>query len=75
MPYKELVLKSKAQAEKLRQEFTDRYGKEEGEKKFREVEARSPKIEDLPERVPVSFHHSKRRINLSRKFGGHWRGV
>jgi len=76
MPHKEdLVFKSKAQAQKLRQVFLDRYGPEAGLKKYEEIERRSPKLEDLPDTSVTGFHHAKKASNVSRKFGGQWRGI
>ncbi len=76
MPHTEdLVFKSKAQAEKLRQVFVDRYGESDGLKRFKEIEKRSPKLEDLPDKVVTGFHHPKKAANPSRKFGGRWRGI
>lgn len=75
MSREDLVFKSKAQADRLRVEFIDRLGKEEGERKFLEIERRSPKYEDLPDKITTTFTHAKKAPNLARKFGKRWRGI
>ena len=76
MPFEEVEFKSKAQAEKLREVFAARYGKEEGLKKWNQVRARSTRIEDLPERVESpSKLYAPKRADLSRKYGKRWRGA
>lgn len=76
MPHKEdLVFKSKAQADRLRVEFIERYGEKDGLLKFGEIERRSPHYEDLPEKIPQSFKHPKKAPNISRKLGKKWRGI
>lgn len=76
MPHKEdLVFKSKAQADRLRVEFIERYGEKDGQVKFEQIEKRSPKYEDLPEKLVTSFKHAKKFPNISRKFGKKWRGI
>ncbi len=75
MPHNEpLVFKSKAQADRLRSEFIDRYGEEDGLKMFSKIEQRSIKYEDLPDKLE-SFKHPKKKPNITRKLGRSWRGV
>lgn len=76
MAFEDLVFKSKAQAEKLREVFAERYGKELGAKKYAQVEKRSPKMVDLPDRIePIAKLYSGKKPNISRKYGKKWRGI
>lgn len=71
----DLVFKSKEQAVRLQIVFRERYGEVDGEKRYQEVLKRSVPLDKLPERLEKPTKISKRKINVTTRFGRAWRGV